>query len=250
MSWLGKILGGGLGLMMGGPIGAVLGAVIGHHTLDKGGGITFSPLETQQSMYFTAVFSMLGKLAKADGRVSQYEIDMIENVMRDNYRLTPEARTFAIKIFNAARDSTNSFDDYARQLRQVFGRSPEVLASVVELLVAVAHADGEMHPEEERMILSAVRIFGVEQEYQRIRSRFSGIPDDVGRYYKILGCKRGDSLDVVKKKYRKLAMEYHPDRIQARGMSPEFAAAAEEKFKEIQHALDIVEKDLAGNSQR
>lgn len=246
MSWLGKILGGGLGMMMGGPIGAVLGAVIGHHTLDKGGGIHFSPLESRQSMYFTAVFSMLGKLAKADGRVSQYEIDTIERLMRDNFRLTPQARNFAIKIFNAAKESTNSFDDYARQLQQLFGHSPEVLASVVELLMMVAHADGDLHPEEERMILAAVHIFGVETEYGQIKSRFGGVPDDIGRYYEILGCKRGDSLAVVKQKYRKLAMEYHPDRIQAKGMSPEFAAAAEEKFKEIQNARDMVEKDLTG----
>lgn len=246
MSWLGKILGGGLGLMMGGPIGAVLGAVIGHHTLDKGGGIHFSPLESRQSMYFTAVFSMLGKLAKADGRVSQYEIDTIERVMRENFRLTPEARKFAIRIFNAAKESTNSFEDYARQLRQVFGHSPEVLASVVELLMIVAYADGGLHPEEERMIRSAVDIFDVHNQYQQIKSRFGGVPDDIGRYYEILGCKRGDSMEVVKRKYRKLAMEYHPDRIQAKGMSPEFAAAAEKKFKEIQNARDMVERDMAG----
>lgn len=246
MSWLGKILGGGIGLMMGGPLGAVLGAVIGHHTLDRGGGIHFSPLESQQSLYFTAVFSMLGKLAKADGQVSQYEIDTIERVMRENFRLTREARNFAIKIFNAAKESSNSFEDYATQLQQVFGRSPEVLASVVELLMIVAHADGEFHPEEERLILAAVRIFGVEAAFSQIRSRFSGVPNDIARYYEILGCKRGDSMAVVKRSYRKLAMEYHPDRIQAKGMSPEFAAAAEEKFKEIQNARDMVEKDLAG----
>ena len=245
MSWLGKILGGGIGLMVGGPIGAVLGAVIGHHTLDKGNGIQFSPLESRQSLYFTAVFSMLGKLAKADGRVSQYEIDTIEQVMRNNFRLTPEARGFAIKIFNAAKDSTNSFEDYARQLRQVFGHSPEVLASVVELLMVVAHADGQLHPEEERMIRSAVNIFGIEEAFRAIQSRFGGVPDDIERYYEVLGCKRGDSLEVVKRKYRKLAMEYHPDRMQAKGMSPEFAAAAEEKFKEIQQARDLIEKDIA-----
>lgn len=245
MSWLGKILGGGVGFIVGGPLGAVLGVTLGHIALDKGVKATFNALETRQSLYFTAVFSMLGKLAKADGRVSQYEIDTIETIMRDSLRLTPQARGFAIRIFNAAKDSPNSFEDYARQLRGVFGRSPEVLASVVELLMVVAHADDAMHPEEERLVLAAVQIFGVEQAFQRIKSRFGGVPDDVGKYYKILGCQRGDSLEVVIKKYRKLAMEYHPDRIQAKGMSPEFAEVAEEKFKEIQQAREMVEKDIA-----
>ena len=90
MSWLGKILGGGLGFVLGGPIGAVLGAVLGHTTLDgRGGGVNFgfSRLEQKQSIYFTAVFSMLGKLAKADGVVTQQEVDLIDRVMTENFRL-------------------------------------------------------------------------------------------------------------------------------------------------------------------
>ncbi|MDZ7685822.1 MAG: DnaJ domain-containing protein [Gammaproteobacteria bacterium] len=105
------------------------------------------------------------------------------------------------------------------------------------------YADGELHDAEDEMILIAVRVFGIEDEYEQIKHRFTGAPDDIERYYEILGCERGDDLTTVKKKYRKLAMEYHPDRIQSRGMAPEFADAAEEKFKEIQHAYDMVEKD-------
>ena len=82
MSWMGKILGGSLGFMVGGPIGAVLGAVAGHHAFDAGDGVgTFSVLENKQSIYFVATFSMLGKLAKADGAVTQQEIDVIDRVM-------------------------------------------------------------------------------------------------------------------------------------------------------------------------
>lgn len=249
MSWLGKILGGGLGFVVGGPIGAVLGAVVGHHALDSGGGRAggFSWLETRQSIYFTAVFSMLGKLAKADGVVTQYEIDMIDRVMRDNFRLTPQARNLAIEIFNTAKDSNDRFEDYAHQLNDEFGDAKEVLVSIVDLLMLVAHADNELHPEEDRMILEAVRIFGIEEEFRQIRGRFSGVPEDINRYYEILGCERHQDLSSIKKQYRKLAMEYHPDRIQSKGMAPEFTAAAEEKFKEIQHAYDMVEKDKAND---
>jgi DnaJ like chaperone protein len=61
-------------------------------------------------------------------------------------------------------------------------------------------------------------------------------------HYETLGCQKGDSIQAVKKKYRKLAMEYHPDRIQSQGLPPELAAAAESKFKDIQNAYDEVEK--------
>ena len=116
---------------------------------------------------------------------------------------------------------------------------------MIDLLLLVAHADQEVGAAEEKMILSAVKIFRLEQQYQQIRSRFSGVPDDINRYYAILGAKRGDDFKQIKKKYRKLAMEHHPDRILAKGMSPEFASAAEEKFKEIQNAFDLVEKDVS-----
>ena len=70
------------------------------------------------------------------------------------------------------------------------------------------------------------------------------MPDNIGSFYEILGSREGDDISVVKKKYRKLAMEYHPDRVQSQGMPPEFASVAEDKFKEIQHAYDMVEKHI------
>lgn len=247
MSWLGKILGGGLGFVIGGPIGAILGAALGHTAFDaqQGGGFGFTRLEQKQSLYFAAVFSMLGKLAKADGVVSQHEIDIVERVIQENFRLSPQARTLAIEIFNTAKDSEESFERFAQQLADEFGDAREILVSIVDLLLLVAYADGEFHDAEEEMILTAVRVFGIENEYEQIKHRFTGEPDDIEHCYEILGCQRGDDLQTVKKKYRKLAMEYHPDRIQSKGMAPEFADAAEEKFKEIQHAYDRVEKDLS-----
>ena len=247
MSWMGKLFGGGLGFVLGGPLGAVLGAVAGHHAFDSsgsGGGI-ISALENKQSIYFVATFSMLGKLAKADGMVTQREVDIIDRVMRENLRLSEKARGFAIEIFNEAKQSDQKFEEFAQQFYDEFGQSKEVLASVIDLLLLVGHADGQLHLTEENMILVAVKIFRLEDQYQQLKSRFSGVPDDINRHYAILGAKRGDDFKAIKKKYRKLAMEHHPDRILAKGMPQELAAAAEEKFKEIQHAFDMVEKDVA-----
>lgn len=246
---MGKILGGGLGFIVGGPLGAVLGAVAGHHTLDggsMGGGGLFSSLENKQSIYFTATFSMLGKLAKADGVVTQQEIDVIDRVMKENLRLNPQARDLAIRIFNEAKNSDQRFEDFAEQFYVEFGSSKQVCASIIDLLLLVGYADGRLSDAEEAMILSAVRTFQLEDHYQQLKGRFTGMPEDVNRYYTILGASKGDSLTAIKKKYRKLAMEYHPDRIQSQGMSPELASAAEDKFKEIQHAMDMVEKDIRG----
>jgi len=246
MGWLGKVIGGSIGFALGGPLGAVIGAVLGHHTVDSSGMMSsaMSGLEQKQTIYFFATFSMLGKLAKADGIVSQHEIDIIDNVMINHLKLPPDARKLAVGIFNEAKDSPASFEDYARQFYDQFQGEHQMMVSMIELLLLVAMSDNQLHREEKHLIDKAVKLFRLESEYVQIRSRFTGIPEDINRYYQILGCEKGDSLQIVKQKYRKLAMEFHPDRAQANGMPEEFAETALDKFKEIQHAYDLVEKDI------
>lgn len=247
MSWMGKVLGGTVGMILGGPIGAILGVVVGHHMIDGGGPpASFSSLEQKQSVYFVAMFSMLAKIARSDGRVNPEEIAVIERVMRDHLRLDANARRLAIEIFNEAKNSSASFEAFAQQFHEQFGGSKEILVSMVELLLVVAYADGALSEGEERLIERAVEIFSLQPEYEQIRSRVSGAaPQDIERAYAILGCRRGDTPEKVKRSYRRLAMEHHPDRLQANGMPEEFASVSEERFKEIQHAYDVVEKDLA-----
>ena len=243
MSWMGKILGGGLGFMIGGPIGAVCGAVIGHHTLDSSGS-TLSYEEQRHSIFFLATFSMLGKLSKADGVVSDEEIEVVEHVMDENLQLSPDARKFAIDVFMSAKDSRDSFEEYAAQFYQEFQDQPEVLSSLVDLLLRLAHSDGVLHPGEQSMIDDAVSIFGIETAYEQLKARYTDVNDLEGCYH-ILGAEEDESLASIKKKYRKLAMEYHPDRVQARGVSPEFSSISEDRFKDIQHAFDVVERHLS-----
>ena len=242
MSWMGKVLGGGIGFMVGGPIGAVLGAVLGHHTMDSDK--TLDHDEERHGIYFVTTFSMLGKLSKADGQVSPEEIEVVERVMTDSLRLPLQARQFAIKIFNTAKDSRETFEDYARQFYGAFHDHPEVLVSLVDLLLRISHADGVVHPAEDRLIEQAVDIFGIGPEYQQIKARYSNT-NDLEKCYATLGANHGESLKDIKKKYRRLAMEFHPDRVKAKGVTPELALLAEERFKEIQQAFDVVEKHLA-----
>jgi len=242
MSWMGKMLGGGIGFMMGGPIGAVLGAVLGHHTMDSGNFLDQD--EERHGIYFVTTFSMLGKLSKADGQVSPEEIEVVERIMTDSLRLPLQARQFAIKIFNTAKDSRETFEDYARQFYGAFHDHPEVLVSLVDLLLRISHADGVLHPAEDRLIEQAVDIFGIGPEYQQVKARYSNT-NDLDKCYATLGANHGESLKDIKKKYRRLAMEFHPDRVQSKGVTPELALLAEERFKEIQQSFDVVEKHLA-----
>ena len=240
MSWMGTLFGGGVGFLLGGPIGAVLGAVVANR-IGGGGSGPFSQIEQKQSIFFTATFAMLGQLSKADGRVSEAEIAVVEQVMRNTLKLDDKARGLAIDIFNQAKDAPSEFMAYAEQFYQAFARQPQMFTMLIELLTVLALADNELHPEEDRLLTQAATLFGCLGDYERLKQKHKGDDVSLDTHYKTLGCTPDMSLAEVKRAYRKLAMKHHPDRAQAEGLPPELQEAALARFKDIQNAFDAVE---------
>lgn len=247
MGWLGKIVGGTIGFALGGPLGAILGAVFGHrfdtgvehYYTDERSRLSYN--EQSQLTFFVATFSMLAKLAKADGHVSKEEIHSIENFMVRDLRLDPEGRRIATKILHTAIDSPATFQDFATQFYNQFVHQPQLLELMMDVLLRVSVADGILSESEETLILSAARIFNFgEQKYAELRSRYA---KDFGKYYAILGSNRSDSDEHIKKQYRKLVKQYHPDKIAAKGLPEEFTKFAHDKFREIQSAYDAIKRE-------
>ncbi|MCG6908789.1 MAG: TerB family tellurite resistance protein [Deltaproteobacteria bacterium] len=247
MGWLGKVIGGTIGFAMGGPLGAIAGAVFGH-AFDSSGegyvrpaGRTLSAGEETQMAFFLGAFSMLAKLAQVDGNVSREETASIERFMVQDLQLNPQSREVAITIFNTALQSPGSFESFARQFYDRFRFQPQLLDLMIDIMMRVSLADGVLSAGEEDLIHAAVRIFNLsESQYGAIRSRYVS---DVEKYYAILGCSRSDSEEKIKRQYRKLVQEYHPDKIASKGLPEEFTRLAEEKFREIQEAYDTVKKE-------
>lgn len=247
MGLLGKIIGGTIGFAMAGPLGAIAGAALGH-AFDTGGQ-TYSPAERArlspgeeaQFTFFVAAFSMLAKLAKADGRVSKEEVDAVKNFMVYDLNLNPESRRLATNVFHAAIESPDNFVDFATQFYSQFRTQHQMLDLMIDILLRVSVADGALSASEENLILSAVRIFNFSDEkYRNLRSKYI---QDVDKYYAILGCDRNDSNDHIKKQYRKLVSDYHPDKIASKGLPEEFTKFANDKFREIQEAYDVIKKE-------
>ena len=248
MGWMGKLVGGTIGFALGGPLGAIFGAAFGH-AFDAGseldgrpqtaaGGQRLSSVETDQLTFFVAAFSMLAKLAQADGRVTKEEIDSIEGFMARDLRLDPQGRTVAVNIFRTALNAPGSFDDFARQFYQQFHSQPQMLEVMVDILLRVAVADGRMTPGEEKLIHAAVAIFNVSDvRYQQLKSRYVQNDD---KAYAVLGCSPDDSDEAVKRCYRQRVQEYHPDKIAAKGLPDEFTRFAQDKFREIQEAWETI----------
>jgi DnaJ like chaperone protein len=251
MGWLGKVIGGTIGFALGGPLGAVAGAVFGHAfdntgpTYLQGGRGNLSQGEEAQMAFFLGAFSMLAKLAQADGRVSEEEMDSIEHFMVHDLQLDQQSRGVAITIFNTALQSPGTFQDFARQFYDHFRIQPQLLDLMIDIMLRVSIADGVLSDSEEQLIQSAVHTFHLsDSQYSAIRSRYV---NDVDKYYAILGSSRSDSDDHIKRQYRKLVHEYHPDKIASKGLPEEFTSLAEDKFREIQEAYDAVKTERGIN---
>ena len=247
MSWFGKLLGGGLGMAFGGPLGAVVGAALGHAFVDAqagGGRERLSPLESRQALFFSTVFAMLGKMAKADGRVSPEEIAAVERFMGDQLRLGSEARQLAITIFNEAKDDPTPFGAYVRQFGEAFADAPEMRRLLFQLLLDVALADGTLHEGEDGLLREALDPLGVPHSaYERVRGHLA---PDLDPLYALLGVGAEASDEDLKRAYRKAVREYHPDTIASKGLPEEFTRFAEEKFKEINRAYETIRDHRQG----
>ncbi len=251
MSWLGKMIGGTIGFALGGPIGAVAGAAFGHTFVDKredeylnaltGGQGGLSSNEEAQLIFFTAAFSMLAKICKADGQISEKEIQAVEAFMARDLQLDQEGQETAKRIFRQAIDSPEQFEGFAQQFYLVFKAQPNIIELMVDILLRVSTADGHMSPEEERMLLLAIHIFKVsERDYTRLKSKYVRVTN---KYYALLKCDESASNEEIKKQYRILVREYHPDKIEAKGLPEEFIKFANDKFREIQDAYEHIKQE-------
>ena len=246
MSLIGKILGGTIGFALGGPLGAIAGTALGH-AYDVGSEkeaaprIFLSNVEETQFAFFLAAFSMMAKVAKIDGRVSEKEIAAIEKFMDHDLNLDIKSKRLAINIFNAAVRSDQTFQAFAHQFYNHFRYQPQMLQMMIDILLRVSVADGNISDSEEKLILDAVGIFNFNNtQYRNLRAQYLQVNDT---YYAVLGCNRDDSMEQIKKQYRKRVFEYHPDKIASKGLPEEFTKLANDKFREIQEAYESIKKE-------
>ncbi|QEN04977.1 molecular chaperone DjlA [Thiospirochaeta perfilievii] len=241
MGWYGKIAGATIGFIIGGPLGAAGGAFIGHKLLDNDNNLSHH--EEVQANYFVALFSMLGKMAKADGIVTSDEVRAVEYVISNRLRLNSEQRSFAIKVFNEAKDSSYSFENFANNFYKINSNQPNLLFFMLNTLFEVAKADGQLHEKEEELLKLAKSIFKIsDHDYNNLKTQhFPRLESE--KHYATLNCTPKDSDQTIKSSYRKLVQDFHPDKIQNKGLPEEFSQYAKVKFQEIQDAYDYIRKE-------
>lgn len=260
MSCAGKVVGGVIGFVVGNVPGAIIGAVVGHYVIDRNataskktfnaGSAYTAPTASSGPSYTSANYStlflrnltgMMAKLAKADGRVSQHEIVMIERFFDEALQLDSGARRAAVTMFREARDSDITFDQYAQGFKSLVGSDKNLLAVALEMLTRLASADSSISSAEDALLKQAAKIFGIaESEYNTTKRQFG---TDNERHYATLGLSSKATNDEIKDRYRSLAREYHPDVVAGKGMPKDFIDYATRKFQDIQEAYSAIKTE-------
>ncbi len=229
MSIWGKLGGAAAGFLFGGgPIGAIAGAVAGHMLFDRA--------EGEAGVAFTiAVIGLGAKMAKADGVVTDEEIEAFERI----FRVPPGEAANVRRVFNLARQDTAGYEVYAAQIARAFRDNPAVLGDILDGLFEIAKADGVLHPGEQHFLERVAEIFGfAPNEFRRIRATHFG--PDAADPYAVLGVDYGANETEIKRTYRMLVRENHPDSLIARGVPEEFIRLATDKLASINAAYEKI----------
>jgi DnaJ like chaperone protein len=242
MSIWGKVIGGVAGFAVGGPLGAIAGTAFGH-VVDRQRSqkiIGFKPedIQTRQAAFTVAVIVLSAKMAKADGYVTRDEIDAFKRIFE-----IPENEASDVgQLFNEARQDAEGYEPYAKQIGEMFIHDQAVRESLLGGLFQIALADGIVHPKELHFLQNVAFSFNLNvNDFERIKLIYTN--DDNADPYQILGVGRKTSNNEIKKRYRELSRENHPDTLIAKGVPQEFIDIANAKMASINDAYDQIGKE-------
>jgi len=225
------------------------------------GGITGIKTE-RQSVFFKTAFTLMGTIAKADGRVSEQEIEHVEKFMTQ-LNMSPSHRKKAIEHFKAGSTEVFNIGPLIQAFNKATVNSPNLKQMLMVYLARVALADGQLHPEETNLMQEIAHQLGYSaQQFAQLMAMIQGQDQfagggyhqggaGVGGYtsasaidsaYQALGVTKDNSDAEIKKAYRRLIREYHPDKLMGQGLPEAMIKEATERSQEIQAAYDMIKK--------
>ena len=251
-----RIIGVLVGFYFFGIFGALLGYIVGSF-IDRyvayGAGAV-NPLTTarRQTVFLETVFILMGKLAKADGRISQTEISHVEDFIQ-KLGMSPEHRQQAIALFKQGAGPGFDVEPQLNEFMVACGHTNSLKQMLLVYLIVMAISDGSMDPAEESLLNNFALHLGYDQRTFRQlldmvlnQSHFAGgqatsatALDDA---YKALGVTKESSDQEIKRAYRKLMSQYHPDKLMGQGLPEDMIKVATAQAQEIQAAYDLIKK--------
>lgn len=267
----GKVLGFLFGFMLSKSLfGALLGVWLGH-MFDRGRGFNFDGVTggksddvARQAAFFYTTFSVMGHVAKAKGQVTNHEIAFASAYM-DKLGLTSELREQAQDAFREGKSDGFPLKDRLVKFKRICGNRHDLLLMFLEIQIQVAFSDGDLDTKEREVLHTIAKFLGYSvrqldnllemimaseafhQQAGQGNHQFNGgnastRAGQLENAYKILGVSKETDVRDIKKAYRKLMSQHHPDKLIAKGLPPAMMEAAKEKTQDIQAAYDLISK--------
>ena len=265
-NWTGKIICMVLGFFLAGNFGLIIGFFIGHLVFDQDWfrKWLYSSTSTRfyyqkvQKVFFNATFRVMGFLAKSDGRVSENEIRQARQVMQ-KMSLSDTMKREAIRLFTEGKRSDFNLDMVISQLRHACVFQPALLRIFLEIQIQMTYADAKVINERKRYILQYIsqrlgvtgfhfeqfeRRYRTEQNHQNYQQYNTRVDShsQLLEAYNILSVSSTASMLEIKKAYRRLLNQHHPDKLMAKGLSPEMIKVATQKTQQIKNAYEQIRK--------
>ncbi|MDZ5698151.1 DnaJ family molecular chaperone [Chelativorans sp. M5D2P16] len=198
------------------------------------------PQLRRQVAFSIALIALSAKMAKADGVVTQAEVRAFHEI----FSVPREELRNVARLYDLAKKDVAGFEAYARQMAGLCGSGVPncaMLEDILDGLFHIAKADGVLHEREEAFLARVAEIFAIdENEFAQIRARHVG-PGKADPYV-VLGLPREATFQDIRRRYRQLVAENHPDRMIARGVPEEFVAIANSRLAALNVAYEQLTK--------
>ncbi|MDH4258946.1 MAG: co-chaperone DjlA [Gammaproteobacteria bacterium] len=267
MNWTGKLIGALLGFILSRrPLGALIGLILGHfYDLQRSGGLAGPRADPAivRSTFFRTAFSIMGYVAKSDGRVSEQDIAAARRIFRQ-FNLGDADTRAAMECFTRGKDS--GFDARAAlaELLHVCRGRGDLLRMFLEIQMRAALMGDGMHGATHATLVRVAQALGISAiEFAHLetvlRLQGYGAAHGDGRYgrgpppgasaagrdalaeaYEVLDVPRTASDAEVKRSYRRLMSRNHPDKLVARGLPESMLEVAKQKTQAIQAAYERI----------
>ena len=196
--------------------------------------------ERRHAAFSVSMIALSAKMAKADGVVTADEVA----AFRQLFVIPDSELGHLARLFNLAKQDVAGFESYARRIAGLFSEGAEIFEDIIDGLFHIAKADGMVHEAELAFIERVAHLFGLSgPAFERIASRH--LVSGEGDPYAILGIDRGASNEDVKRHYRRIVAETHPDKLMARGVPPTSITIATARLAALNGAYERIRRERA-----
>lgn len=269
MTWMGKLIGFLIGAALFGPLGAFLGLFLGHAYDKTRQTPNIQGIQTEaQHAFFDTTFSVMGHIAKADGHVSEDEINVARAIMQ-RIGLNEHQKQKAVEEFTRGKQSNFNLDANLNFLMRICHNHRNLLKMFLEIQIQAAYATGAASNSQQQILQTICHILNMpplnftllnllygrkqqqshyqhsyqqQSDYSYQRQSFN--PNQSGlslqEAYALLDITSAATDADVKKAYRRMMSQNHPDKLVAKGLPEKMVKLATEKTQRIQKAYEQI----------